>query len=235
MSRPASVARPGAARFNLPAELSPRERLLRRGAAALGDAELLSVVLRNGSSEARALGQAVDLLRETGGFPGLLGLDAEALRGLGLSRCKTAALLSTLELSRRLTRDELPRRPLLNHPGAVARYVAAHHRSPDHKAVGALFLDVCYRLISAAVIFRGTLTRAVVEPGAVFRRALKASAASLIVFQTRASGEAAPTAEDWAFTRRLIHAGRVLGIAVDDHLIVASAERWTSLSRQHPW
>ena len=85
MSSPASAARPGAARFNLPAELSPRERLLRRGAAALSDAELLSVVLLNGSSEAPALRQAVDLLREVGGFLGLLRLDARQRRALGFT------------------------------------------------------------------------------------------------------------------------------------------------------
>jgi hypothetical protein len=54
-----------------------------------------------GSSEAPALGQAVDLLREVGGFLGLLRLDAAALRGLGLTRCKAAALVSALELYRR--------------------------------------------------------------------------------------------------------------------------------------
>ena len=109
MARPSRAARPKAARSNLPAELSPRERLLRRGAAALSDAELLSVVLLNGSSEAPALRQAVDLLHEVGGFLGLLRLDAAALRGLGLTRCKAAALVSAVELSRRLTHDELPR------------------------------------------------------------------------------------------------------------------------------
>ena len=65
MARPSPAARPKTARSNLPAELSPRERLLRRGAAALSDAELLSVVLLNGSSEAPALRQAVDLLHES--------------------------------------------------------------------------------------------------------------------------------------------------------------------------
>ena len=83
MARPAPAARPKAARSNLLAELSPRERLLRRGAAALSDAELLSVVLLNGSSEAPALRQAVDLLREVGGFPGLRHLGADSFRGLG--------------------------------------------------------------------------------------------------------------------------------------------------------
>jgi DNA repair protein RadC len=192
------------------------------------------VVLLNGSSEAPALRQAVDLLREVGGFLGLLRLDAEALRGLGLTRCKAAALVSALELSHRLSHDELPRRPLVDDPEAVARYAAVHHRSPDQQVLGSLFLDPCCRLITDCEIFRGGLTGAAVDPGPVFRRALKASAAWVVVFQTR-STDPAPTADDWAFTRRLVEAGKILGIGIADHVIVASAERWISLHRQHPW
>ena len=155
------------------------------------------------------------------------------LRGLGLTRCKAAALVSALELSRRLIHDELPRRPLVNDPETVARYAAAH-RSPDQQVLGSLFLDPCCRLISEAEIFRGGLTGAAVDPGPVFRRALKASAAWVIVFQTRNTNPA-PTAEDWAFTRRLVDAGKIIDIGVAGHVIVASAERWVSLHRRHPW
>ncbi len=84
-------------------------------------------------------------------------------------------------------------------------------------------------------IFRGALTAAAVEPRAVFRRALAASAASVIVFQTRTSGDPTPTRDDWAFTHRLVEAGELLGIRLDDHLIVANAEQWISLHRRHPW
>jgi hypothetical protein len=71
--------------------------------------------------------------------------------------------------------------------------------------------------------------------GPIFRRALAASAASVVVLQTRCGGEPAPTAHDWAFTRRLVDAGKTLGIGLCDHLIVASAERWVSLQRRKPW
>ena len=126
------------------------------------------------------------------------------------------------------------RRPLLDDPEAVARYAAVHHRSPDQQVLGSLFLDPCCRLITDCEIFRGGLTGAAVDPGPLFRRALKASAAWVVVFQTR-STDPAPTADDWAFTRRLVEAGKILGIGIADHVIVASAERWISLHRQHPW
>ncbi len=64
---------------------------------------------------------------------------------------------------------------------------------------------------------------------------LAASAASVIVFQTRTSGDPAPTREDWTFTHRLVEAGELLGVRIDDYLIVANAERWVSLHRRYPW
>ena len=166
MASPFLAARLTAARSAAVAELTPRERLLRLGAAALSDAELLSVLLLQESSSApSALGQAVDLLREVGGFPGFLPIDADSLRGLGLSRRQAATLVSALELSHRLIRDELPRRPLVDHLEAVVRYAAARFRSPDQQILAALFLDPCCRLITDAEIFRGGLTGAAVEPG----------------------------------------------------------------------
>ncbi len=234
------VTRPKAARSAVPAELNPRERLLSRGAAALSDAEVLSVILQNGSPAAPALDQAVELLRRIGGFPGFLRLGAGKLQALGLTPAKAAAVASALELSRRLVRNELPHRPLLDRPGLVARYAAAGYRSPDQQVLGALFLDACCRLPGRPApldveIFRGTLTTATVEPRAVFHRALAASAVFVIVFQTRTSGDPVPTRADWSFTHRLVEAGEILGIGVRDHLLVASAEQWVSLHRRHPW
>ena len=91
MARASVAARPAAARSAVSAELTPRERLLRLGAAALSDAELVSVLLQDTSSETAALDQAIDLLREVGGFPGFLHIDAGTLRCLGLSRRLAAA------------------------------------------------------------------------------------------------------------------------------------------------
>ncbi len=161
--------------------------------------------------------------------------DASSSESLGLTPAKTASVASALELSRRLIRNELPHRPLLDDPSLVARHAAASYRSSDQQVLGAIFLDVNCRLISDAEIFRGALTAAAVEPGVVFRRALAASAAAVIVFQTRPSGDPVPTREDWSFTRRLLEAGEIVGVGVRDHLLVASAEQWVSLHRRHPW
>ena len=229
--------RPKAASSAVEADLTPRQRLLSCGASALSDAELLSVLLQPGSPRATALDQAVDLLEKLGGLPGFLRLDAGLLQTLGLTPTKAATVTAALELGRRLIRDQLLERPLLNNPQAVARYVAAHHGSADQQILGALFLDTRCRLIrevgpEQSEIFRGGLTGAAVEPRAIFSRALQASAAWVIIFQTRTCGNPEPTADDWDFTHRLVDAGKILGIGVGDHVVVASAERWVSLRRQ---
>ncbi len=101
MANQNAVARPKAARSAVPADLTPRERLLHRGPAALSDAELLAVLLGNGSPPAPAFDQAVELLREIGGFPGLLRLEAGTLQSLGLTPSKAAAVASALRAQRR--------------------------------------------------------------------------------------------------------------------------------------
>ncbi len=141
--------------------------------------------------------------------------DASSSESLGLTPAKTASVASALELSRRLIRNELPHRPLLDDPSLVARHAAASYRSSDQQVLGAIFLDVNCRLISESEIFRGALTAAAVEPGVVFRRALAAKAAAVIVFQTRPSGDPVPTREDWSFTRRLLAAGEIVGVGGD--------------------
>ncbi len=143
MASKTPVARPQAARSAVPAELPPRERLLRLGAAALTDAEVLAILLQNGCPAAPALDQAVELLRELGGLPGFLRLEAGNLQSLGLTPAKAAAVASALELSRRLIRNELPHRPLLDRPGLVARYAAARYRSPDQQVLGPLPAGPC--------------------------------------------------------------------------------------------
>lgn len=233
-SPPSSPRRSPARRSPAPrppaAELSPRQRLTAKGPESLSDAELVSVLLRDGISH-----DAARLLDELGGFVGFSSHDVRSLRRLGLTPTQATTLVSALELGRRVIRDELPRRRLCDHPRAIARYIAARYRCPDRQTVGALFLGLDDRLRSEAEIFQGTLTATKVELRPILRRALVASAGYVVVFQTRPCGDVEPTAGDWAFTHRLVAAGELLGIGIRDHLIVANADRWTSLVRRRPW
>lgn len=219
----------------LPADERPRERLLAQGPAALGDAELIAVLLRTGRPGVSALEAARELVSSCGGLAGLATAGAPSLVRRGLGAAKAASLLAAVELARRLARAEVAERPPLAHPAAVAGYLALRYAVRDQEVMGALFLDGRHRLLADRELFRGTLSRAAVEPRALLREGLLLGAAGLILFHTHPSGDPAPSAEDLAFTRRMVDAGEAVGVRLVDHLVVGSVGRWASLRERGAW
>jgi DNA repair protein RadC len=219
----------------LPQEERPRERLLHAGGAALSDAELLAVLLRTGRPGMSAIAMGQQLITERGGLAGLLRADPTKLRRRGLGDAKVATLLAAIELGRRLARVRMPRRDLLDRPDAVASYLSLRYAQEDQEVMGALYLDVRNRLIAESDIYRGTLSRAAVEPRAILKEGLLHSASGFILFHTHPSGDPSPSAEDLTFTRRMAEAGELLGVELLDHMILGSAGRWVSLGRRGAW
>ena len=120
----------------------------------------------------------------------------------------------------------------LSEPDAVARYLSMRYGCPDQEVMGALFLDARQRLLGESEHFRGTLSRAAVEPRPILKEGLLQGAAALLLFHTHPSGDPSPSAEDLAFTRRMSKAGEVVGIRLLDHLILGSGSRWLSLRQR---
>ena len=220
---------------DLPDDERPRERLLRKGGGALADAELIAVLLRTGRPGLSALGLARELLHQRGGLVGLLGSGPALLRLSGLGPAKIAALLSALELARRLARADLPDRDPLGHPQAVATYLSLRYSLKAQEVMGALYLDTRNRLLAETELFRGTLNRAAVEPRAILKRGLIRDAAGFVLFHTHPSGDPSPSAEDLAFTRRMAEAGELVGVRLVDHLILGGGGRWVSLRQRGAW
>lgn len=219
----------------LPSDERPRERLLANGAGALADSELVAVLLRTGRSRTSAIELGRELLGEHGGLQGLLGVRPEALQRRGLGPAKAAALLAAVELGRRLARAQVPDREPLLHPAAVARYLLLRYGVADQEIMGALYLDVRHRLLAEREIYRGTLSRAAVEPRALLKEGLLRGAAALVLFHTHPSGDPSPSAEDLAFTRRLAEAGELVGVRLLDHLVLGATGAWVSVRERGGW
>ena len=219
---------------DMPAADRPRERLLEQGGRALSDAELLAVLLRTGRFGASALDVARELLAAHGGLSGLESVDSREIRRLGVGPAKAASLLAALEIGRRLAREQLPEE-LLTRPAEVVRYLQLRYGERDQEVMGALFLNLRNRLIGDRNIYRATSDRASVEPRAVLKEALLRGASGFVVFHTHPSGDPAPSAEDYEFTRRLVQAAETLGLRLIDHLILGGAGRWASIRDRRPW
>ena len=208
---------------DLPPDARPREKLLARGPAALGDAELLALLLRTGLAGTSVLQLAQQLLDEFGGIAGLLNTSADDLRrvkGLG-GPAKRAELVAVLELARRALAQQLRQRTALDSATAVKDYLQLHLGQRPHEVFAALFLDSQHRLIALEELFRGTLTQTSVYPREVVLRALHHHAASVVLAHNHPSGSVQPSRADEVLTQTLKAALALVDVRVLDHVIVA--------------
>ena len=202
--------------------------MLRKGPEALDDGELLAIVLGTGSAGKPVMETAQELLKD-GGLPGLLGMGADQLRRLarGVGIAKATRVGAVLELGRRFSHDSLSKKNLLSDPSSVGRYLTQKLAGETQEVMGGLLLDTKNRLVKDAPLFRGTLTHAAVAPAPLFRLAILAGAAGVILYHNHPSGDPEPSPEDLATTRRFAGAGREIGIEVKDHIVIGRG-RWVS-------
>ena len=211
---------------DLPPDAQPREKLLVRGAGALGDAELIAILLRTGLPGQGVLQMAQSLLDRFGGIAGLLHATADDLgqvKGLG-GTAKRAELIAVLELARRALAQQLKEREVFSSPGAVKNYLQLHLAAKAHEVFAVLFLDAQNRLLGTEELFRGTLTQTSVYPREVVLRALQHGAASVVLAHNHPSGTVQPSRADEALTQTLKAALALVDVRVLDHVIVTQGE-----------
>ncbi|MEK7347516.1 MAG: DNA repair protein RadC [Candidatus Eisenbacteria bacterium] len=197
----------------------PRERLLEWGAAALTDVDLLAAILGTGTSGADVLETAGRIVR-TVNVRRLHLVPAEdllAVRGLGPARA--AQLLAAAELGRRLWPDG-DAAPLVRGPEQIYDLTRDIRAANREHFVG-FYLNSRHQVLRRDIISIGSLNASIVHPREVYLPAIALSAASLVLAHNHPSGDPTPSEEDLAITRRLHEAGRLLGIELVDHVVVA--------------
>ncbi len=205
-----------------PAHQRPRERLIREGAQALSDAELLAVFLRVGVRGKNAVDLAADLVRHFGSLQGLFRAGLKEFTSVpGLGPAKFAQLNAVLELARRAIADEMLSGQMICSPQAAKDYLRLAMAGRSYESFHVLFLDVRNRLIVARELFRGTLTHTSVYPREVVREALARNAASVMLAHNHPSGTPDPSEADLLLTRALVQALALVDIRILDHFVVA--------------
>ncbi len=128
-----------------------------------------------GSTAKELAGQ---LLEDYGSLIGLSNVNPPFLKRRGIGEAKATTIVAAFEIARRVARERIPRRDLLDRPDSVASYLGLRYAMCYQKTMGALFFDVRNRLIAESEVYRGTLTRAAVEPRAIMKEALLHSASA---------------------------------------------------------
>lgn len=207
----------------------PREKLARAGAEALGDNELVALLLGTGTRGESALDVANRVLEAAGGLRGLARVGRDELsRARGMGAARAARVLAAIELGRRsLTRDPAER-PMFMTPGEVAAFLLPQFGNYPVERVGVVLLDTKHRLVRTRILSVGSLDASVVHPREVFREAVHAGAAAVVLFHNHPSGDPTPSRDDIALTRRLVTAGDIVGIDLIDHIVLAD-RRYASM------
>lgn len=210
----------------------PRERMMKMGPGALSDAELLAILLRTGIKGRSALDVSRALLVRTRTIRGLARLTpAEMMRIEGIGVAKAAELLAAMEIGRRIQAAADEERPVLRSPEDAARRLIPFLRDRERESFVVLVLDAQNALRHVAEVSSGTLNASLVHPREVYRAAIENGAAAILVAHNHPSGNPEPSTEDIEITRQLIESGKILGIPLHDHLIIAG-NRFTSFAER---
>lgn len=217
---------------DVPKDERPRERLLKYGEGQLSNQELIAILLGSGTKNESVMDIANRLLIY---FEGLKLLDEATIeeitqiRGIGVA--KGVSILAALELGRRIRQYNPEDNYVVRSPKDGANYImeSMRHLNQEHLAV--LFLDTKNQIIHNRTIFIGSLNSSIVHPREIFREAVKRSAASIICAHNHPSGDPTPSQEDIHVTKRLVEAGKIMGIEVLDHLIIGN-RKYTSLKEK---
>ncbi len=210
--------------MDLPETERPRERLARLGAEALSEQELLCCILGRGIAGESVLVTAQRLLQRCGSLRGVADASIEQLTEVrGVGAAKAVQLKAAVELARRImARPSNDALRLIDSPEAAAALLRPQLLDKKKEHFIALLLDNRQCLIRQADISVGSLSASLVHPRELFKEAIAASAAAVILAHNHPSGDPEPSEHDLALTKRVVQAGRLLGIEVVDHVIIGT-------------
>jgi DNA repair protein RadC len=200
----------------------PRERLLRLGAGVLTVSELLSILVGAATEADTAIGIGCELLASChGSLRCMASASSGALTTVrGVGPVRAGQVVASFELARRWAAESLPQRPIMRDPPSVVAVFAPQLQDLPVEEFHVAVLDSQCRLERAIRVATGTLSWVAVHPREVFRQVVGAPAASIILVHNHPSGDPEPSSEDLSLTERFAAAGDMLGIRVDDHVII---------------
>ena len=204
---------------DIPKVERPREKLEKKGAQALRKKELLAIILRTGIEGKNVLQVAQDILSKYGGKK-LIDVSYKELRNMrGVGPSKAAQVIAAIELGKRLYKEKVEKEIFINSSEDVLKEVS-HIRENKKENFIVLYLDARNKLIYKETVSIGTLNANLVHPREVFEPAVRNLAAQIILTHNHPSGDPEPSEDDLGITKRLVEAGKILGIEVMDHIVV---------------
>ena len=197
-------------------EDKPLERLVEKGPEALSNTELLAIALWK-LKNCSVFEKASEILKKQN-VKRLFECSVGELENLIGDKIKACQIASCFELAKRAL-SYVEEKPLIESPEDVYKILGPEMQGLKQEVVKVVLLDSRNRLIKIETVSVGSLNENLVHPRDVFRKAIENNAASIILVHNHPSGDAEPSEEDLFLTRKIVKAGEVLGINVENHLI----------------
>lgn len=207
-----------------PANERPREKLRKIGASQLSNAELLAILIQNGTRDRSALDLAMEMMDKSHNKMAQLARSStrELMKTSGIGMAKAIIIQAALELGRRRIADEHLSSETITGSASVAKYLQFKLMDLPHEVFAVLFLNRANRIMHFEIISSGGITGTVADPRIILKKALEEDAVSLILCHNHPSGNLKPSRADQELTSKIKNAARYFDIHVLDHIIVST-------------
>ena len=201
----------------------PREKLSRKGAAALSDSELLAILINNGNKNSSAIDLAKEILllgKNNLNELGKLSIhDMMSIKGIG--EAKAITVTAALELGRRRQASLVLPKQVIHSSSDIAAYLHISLKDYAYEVFGVVFLNRANKINHFEIISRGGMTGTVADPRMILKKALEEKATSIVLCHNHPSGNLKPSKADEDLTSKIKEAAKYFDIRVLDHIIVS--------------
>jgi len=204
---------------DIPKPERPREKLIEKGPENLKDEELLAILIGKGIKGKNVIELAKRILKKYHKKKLLKMNYEELIKIKGIGPAKACIILASQELVKRALKIEDSGLPIVQTVNDVALQVG-YIRDKSREHFIAIYLNARNELIFRKHIFIGTLNASLVHPREIFKEALEHNAASVILVHNHPSGDPTPSEDDLEITKRIMEAGKIMGIDILDHIII---------------
>ena len=202
-----------------------RQRFLKGGFNGFLDYEIVELLLTLGGAKQDYKPQAKEAIKKFQGLRNVLDASPEDLQKIkGIGPGSILGLKLFQAISERYTKEKIPKKISLTSSQAVTNYLREKIGREKKEHFLILSLDTRNYLVRENIVSVGTLNANLVHPREVFKEAINAGAASVIVTHNHPSGDPEPSEDDLTITKRLIEAGKIMGIEVLDHIIITKSK-----------
>lgn len=216
----------------IPEGLRPYERLEKYGVESLSDAELLAIVLKCGTREISALEIAQELIKNYGSLADIGRAELNELRQKkGIGRVKSIEIFAAIELGKRILLGKRCKTFSIKNAQEIELWLTLEMKALRQEVLKVLLFDRRWNYISSVNVSKGTADAAPANPREIFYHAIKNMASAIILAHNHPSGDCVPSKTDFNLTKRIIIAGRVVGIDVVDHIVIGDGECYSM--REH--